>query len=436
MIRRLAYWGLDLLKGSPVRRHVRELESAFRDPDATLALTQQRVRALIDHACRTTDYYRQFLGARELSEFPVLQKRTIRERYEEFLSSVCERSTLISVLTSGSYGTPLTFYLTREKKARQHAEVIYFLGWAGYKVGDKHGYISARRTKTKSKLTLFMQNEILMKPVFLDEEWLGNQRQILLQKRVRVIIGYPSVIGSLAEYCRAKGDGPHSFHLEAIITMAESLNDCSRATLRQVFGCPVLGRYSTAELGVLAHECTCMSRYHLNIASYVIELLSLDGDKPVAPGELGRVVVTDLFSQAMPLIRYDTGDLAVSGSACPCGLPGSTLQRVEGRSIEEIIGTGGQRISPFAIVAARGGVEDVAQYQFVQKGEKSYELRLCILPSFHWEELLRCRLLDILGVDADLKFSYVEQIPPLPSGKRSYIINEWRQRQIEEGIEE
>ena len=429
MIRRAAYWGLDLLKGGAVRRHVRELESAFIDPDATLALTRQRTRALIDHACRTTSYYRQFLGARELSEFPVLQKRTIRERYDEFLSSAYEKSSLISIRTSGSYGTPLTFYLTREKKTRQQAEVIYFSGWAGYKVGDKHGYVSTRRTKIKSKLTLFIQNEILMKPVVLDEEWLETQRQILLQKTVGMLIGYPSAIGALAEYCQAQGDGPHSFHLEAIITMAESLSDCSRATLRQVFDCPVLGRYSTAELGVLAHECKHMNRYHLNIASYVAELLPLDGDKPVPPGELGHVVVTDLFSHAMPLIRYDTGDLAVSGNACSCGLPGPTLQRIEGRGIEEIVGTGGQRISPFAIVAARGGVEGVRQYQFVQKGERSYEFRLCALPSFHQEELIRCRLLDILGTDAELEFSYVEQIPPLPSGKRPYIINEWRQCQ-------
>jgi phenylacetate-CoA ligase len=97
MIRGMAYWSLDLLKGRLVGRHLQELESAFRDPDATLALTQRRVRALIDHACNTTGYYRQFLGAKELSEFPILQKRTIRERYEEFFSSVYEKSSLIPV---------------------------------------------------------------------------------------------------------------------------------------------------------------------------------------------------------------------------------------------------------------------------------------------------------------------------------------------------
>jgi phenylacetate-CoA ligase len=390
------------------------------------------VRALIDHACNTTGYYRQFLGAKELSEFPILQKRTIRERYEEFFSSVYEKSSLIPVKTSGSYGTPLTFYLTKEKKARQHAEVIYFSDWAGYKIGDKHAYVSVRVPRSKSKFTFFMQNEIPMNPTVIDEEWLEKQRQVLLHKGVKVFIGYPSVIGALAEYCRAKGDGSRSFCLKAIITTSESLNDRTRVTLRQVFGCSVLSRYCTVESGVLAHECDCASRHHLNIASYVIEMLALDSDKPASPGELGRVVVTDPFSRAMPLIRYDTGDLATLGGACSCDLPRPTLQRLEGRLAELVVGADGQRISPYALNSTMGDLEDIVQFQFVQKNDKSYELRLCTLPSFHQEELLRYRLLDILGADAKLKLSYVEQIPPLPSGKRSSIISEARQHRIAE----
>ena len=216
--------------------------------------------------------------------------------------------------------------------------------------------------------------------------------------------------------------------------MSEALSDRTRAALYQVFGCPVLSRYSTDELGLLAHECIGASHHHLNIASYIIEVLSLDSDEPVSPGELGRVIVTDPFSHAMPLIRYDTGDLATLGDACPCGLPGPTLQRLEARVVEEIVGTDGQRISPFVISNAIEDLEDedIAQYQFVQQGDKSYELRLVTLPSLHQEEFVRCRLLEILGADAELELIYVQQIPPLPSGKRPYIINEWRQRRSAE----
>jgi phenylacetate-CoA ligase len=361
MIRRVAYWSLDFLKGSPVRRHLQELEGAFRDPDAAFTLTQQRTHTLIDHACHTTGYYRQFLGARELSEFPVLQKRTVKERYDEFLSSAYEQSSLIPVATSGSYGARLTFYLTKEKRARQQAEIIYFSGWAGYRIGDKHAYVSVRVPSGKSRVTFFLQNEIPMNPAIIDEEWLEKQRHALLHKKISVFIGYPSVIGILAEYCRAQGDGPQFFDLEAIITTSETLSARTRATLRQVFGCAVLSRYCTVESGVLAHECGYTSSHHLNIASYVIEVLSLNSDEPVAPGELGRVVITDPFSHAMPLIRYDTGDLAVLGDVCSCGLPGPTLQRLEGRLAELVVGVDDQRISPYTINSTMKDLESIVQ---------------------------------------------------------------------------
>jgi phenylacetate-CoA ligase len=424
-LRAAVYWGLDSLRGRPVKHHLQELERAFKDLDATLALSRERSRALIDHACHTTCYYRQFQGAHDLSEFPILHKRTIRERYEEFLSSACDKSSLIPAATSGSYGSPLTFLLTAEKKARQTAEVIYFGGWAGYAVGVRHAYFSVN---SKSKSTALLQNEFQLNPTFLDPSKLEAQRQALQRKKLPLIIGYPSAMGALAEYCRAKGDGPTSFGVQAIVCFAEPLAESVRAALNQVFGCPVMSRYGTVELGVLAQECRYQSHHHLNVASHVVELLSMDSDTLVSPGELGRVVVTDLFSQAMPLIRYDTGDLAVLGDACPCGRPGPTLRKVEGRLVEEVTGPDGQRILPLRFNRLMGELDGIIQYQFAQTGVKRYELRLHTLSSFHQEELARQRLLSVLGADADLRFSYVDQIPLLPSGKRPYIVNELRRR--------
>jgi phenylacetate-CoA ligase len=426
-LRSAVYWGLDSLRGRPVKHHLEELEGAFKDLDATLALSRERSRALIDHACRTTSHYRQFQGARDLSEFPVLQKRTIREHYDEFLSSACDRASLIPVATSGSYGSPLTFLLTPEKKARRTAEVIYFGGWAGYEVGVRYAHFSVTH---KSRLTALLQNEIRFDRTFLDEPRLEAQRQTLQRRKLPLINSPPSHLGALAEYCRAKGDGPASFGVRAIICFAEPLPESVRMTFKQVFGCPVMSRYATLELGVLAHECRHQSHHHLNVASYVVELLSMNSDRPVSPGELGRVVVTDLFSQAMPLIRYDTGDLAVPGDACPCGRPGPTLRRVEGRLVEEVTGTNGQRIAGIKFDVLLADLDGIVQYQFAQTDEKRYELRLHTLPSFHQEELARQRLLSVLGADADLRFCYVDQIPPLPSGKRPYIVNELRRRRL------
>ena len=430
LVRRWAFYAVDGLRGQPVRRHLRDLEQAFKEPGSGLAMARRRARELIEHACSTTGYYRQFQGARELTDFPILQKRTIREHYDDFLSSTFDKESLVRALTSGSYGTPFVFLLTRDKKARQSAEIIYFGRWAGYDVGQPHAYV--RVTKAKSRLKLMLQNEVLLDPAVLTGEQLEAHRQALLESKVPVIIGYESSVRALGEYCRARGDGPDTFPVEGIILMAEPLRESTRTVLHEVFGCPVLSRYATEEMGVLAHECACESVHHLNFASYVVELLSPEGDTPVAPGEVGRVVVTDLFSHAMPLIRYDIGDLAISGGACACGRPGPTLQKIEGRAIEEVRGTNGQRISPFAVNLVMKEWEGIIQYQFVQKDARSYEMRLHTLPSFDQEEPLSRCLLSLLGEDAELKISHLEEIPPLPSGKRPYIINEYRRAREEQ----
>jgi phenylacetate-CoA ligase len=430
-IRKSIFWSLDSLQGNQVQNHMADLDRALTDPEAAHAISQQRTRELLDHACNTTAYYRQFQGARELSDFPILQKRTIREHYDDFLSSAFDNASLVRALTSGSYGTPFVFLLTRDKKARQSAEVIYFGRWAGYDVGQPHAYV--RVTRSKSWLKLLLQNELLLDPSVLTEERLESFRRVLLQRKVSVVFSYESTMRTVGEYCRARGDGPKSFSLNGIVLMAEPLRESTRSVLQQVFGCPVLSRYSTEETGVLAHECGPDGVHHINFASYVIEFLSPDSDAPVGSGQVGRVVITDLFSHAMPLIRYDIGDLATPGDGCSCGRPGPTLANIEGRAVEEVKGTGGQRISPFAINMAMKEWKGIIQFQFAQTGVRSYELRLQTLPSFNEEEPLSRHLQSLLGHDAELRISYVEEIPPLPSGKRPYIVNEYQQRQAARG---
>ena len=84
-----------------------------------------------------------------------------------------------------------------------------------------------------------------------------------------------------------------------------------RINLRKVFGCNVVSRYSNQENGILAQELVDSDYFVINNASYWIEFLKLIQMWGADIGELSRVVVTDLFNYATPVIRYDTGDLAV-----------------------------------------------------------------------------------------------------------------------------
>jgi phenylacetate-CoA ligase len=423
VIRRIAFRGIDFVKGSPIAHHIEDLRKGFADPVAGRKLAQGRLEEFLEYACATTPFYKKFAGVKDLQDFPVIQKSTLRENYDDFLSSAYKRHDLVVTETSGSYGTPMKYHMTKDKRARRQAEVIFFNRWAGYEVGMRFAMV---RVRPRGRWGLFIQNGVYMNPSVINEYWLERQRQVLKNGRIEFISGgYPCVVAPIAKYCRNRGDKPGDFMLKGIITGAEPLVESDREIIEGIFGCIVLDRYSTDESGVISHECVKCKRHHINFVSHKVELLAIDRDEPVEPGEVGRVVITDLFSHGMPFIRYDTGDLSAwSKEACPCGMNVPTFEKIQGRTIETIYNTSGTMIYPLAIPGVFQDLfSSIIQYQFIQKGSNSYIYRLHVTESFNHEDILRERFQKLLGADADIIFEYVDSIPPLPSGKRPYIIN-------------
>ena len=423
-IRRMAFRGIDFVKGSPVAHHIKDLKRAFADPVVGRKLAQERLEKFLEYACATTPFYKKFAGAKDLREFPVIQKSTIRENYDDFLSSAYDKNDLVTTTTSGSYGAPMKFYLTKDKRARQTAEVIYFNGWAGYKVGMRYSQV---RAYPRGRWRLFLQNGVLMNPSVIDADWLERQRQRFKKRKIRFIIGYPSAIMPLANYCMSKGDGPTDFAIRGIITGAESLLSSIRENVEKVFGCQVLDRYSSNECGVMSHECAEHKRHHINLATHKFELLKVDRDEPVEADEVGRVVVTDFFSYALPLIRYDTGDLASwAQEPCPCGMETPCFENIQGRAIETLYDPAGRMISPIAFDRETKDMKGILRFQLIQKTKQDYLVRLHVISSFDQGDIMQKRFQKVLGREANIKFEYVDSIPPLPSGKRPYIINEFK----------
>lgn len=254
---------------------------------------------------------------------------------------------------------------------------------------------------------------------------IGQKSKVIKSTRVKSLIGFPSAISSIAQYCIDRGNEPKDFNVSGIIISGESLYDNQRKTIEEAFGAVYLSRYSTEELGVLAHECKDGHNHHINVASYHVEIMRLEQDIPANPGELGRIVVTDLFSYAMPLIRYETGDLGIMGDKCHCGFNTPILESVEGRSLEAILTTDGKKISPFFVNPIMKDYNEIVQFQFVQTDKDKYTLKIVGTLDNKRLEQLRTKYLEVIGKDAAFTIEVVEEIPTLRSGKRAYVVNEY-----------
>jgi phenylacetate-CoA ligase len=157
----------------------------------------------------------------------------------------------------------------------------------------------------------------------------------------------------------------------------------------------------------------------------------------VAPGEPGRIVVTDLANWVMPFINYDTGDRAVAGAPCPCGRGFPTLVSLEGRIVETIRTPDGRVLSPgilsHLLVSGSGAIPYVWEYQAVQTGPTSVVLRILPTARFNQEfaSKLRGDLGAFLGPDMTVDVETVDRIPTERSGKRLVIKSELVSRGVE-----
>jgi phenylacetate-CoA ligase len=85
-------------------------------------------------------------------------------------------------------------------------------------------------------------------------------------------------------------------------------------------------------------ECEAHQGIHYWADMYILEIIDPETLQPVAPGELGEMVITSLRKEASPLIRYRTRDMTrLIPGACPCGCAMPRHERIQGRSDDMII---------------------------------------------------------------------------------------------------
>jgi phenylacetate-CoA ligase len=165
---------------------------------------------------------------------------------------------------------------------------------------------------------------------------------------------------------------------------------------------------------------------HVLSDAVVLEIVDPDG-QPVPAGTIGEVVVTDLYSEEVPFIRYATGDMAVAADRlCACGRALPLLERIEGRSNDLVLAPDGRRINALALVYPLREVEGIAQYRIVQKRIDWFHVQISSTGAFGeaGEERIRSGWTQLLRTPVRVTFEYMARIPADPRGKFRHIVSE------------
>lgn len=397
-------------------------------PNEVAAGQLRQLQALAQHTREQTQWGRRHLpeqlGWNEFRALPVLDRRYIQERHQDLVARWYppEHGESLEYSTSGSTGMPVRVHKTELARmiwlavtARDHLwhqrdlsltlAAIRRIPDAPYPGVNCPSWGEATDMLGGSGPSRLLD---ISEPVPRQLEWLDEHADF------GYLLTYPSNLSELLRLC---ADQPRRWPtLRQVRTVSEPVTDELRDQCQEVLGVEIIDLYSSQELGYLALQRPGQPGFYPLSDNHVVEVLDDDGNA-CRPGEVGRVVVTPLHNFAMPLFRYDVGDLALVGE--PAALPYPVIDRVFGRTRNLLLAPDGTRRWANLGIKKLQAIVPVIQHQFIQVSRDHIVARLVVprpvTPAE--EQSMAEQLASRTPGGIRYTFDYVERIPRGPGGK-------------------
>lgn len=430
-LRKNAFWIVDSLVGSPQKKDLKDVEyimTHWGEPDIVKKHSDY-INDILNYAVNAIPYYKKYAGYTKLEDFPVVNKSIIRGHEDLFFSPEYDMDKMFRQETSGSTGVPFVVFQDPRKRRRATADTLFFSKLAHYELGSRLYFSRVWEARTvRSPWTCFKQNWVMHNASNLSDSDLQKLLDTLtIDNSTKNVILFASTLTAIAKYVE-RNDIKPTCKISSFITISEALEPWTKDVIQKRFNTLVFSRYSDQELGIMGQHIEGSNEFMVNVASFHIEILDMEKDIPAKVGELGRIVVTDLFNKAVPLIRYDTGDVALLKSHPTPGVKVPVFEKVGGRRVDYIFDTSDKMVSPYVINTPMHEFLEIRQYQFIQESAKEYRMliNLCSEVEFKRESEMVEMLKSFLGQDAKISVEYVKEIPILKSGKRKQVVNNYK----------
>jgi phenylacetate-CoA ligase len=382
----------------------------------------RHVRQIVAYAAKTVPYYRELFAredidhrevrsAEDLARLPLLDRELVRRRPELFLSEARPARDSLAFFTAGSTGRPLRVRHDRRSLLvnlaigeRERAPVIEGTGGSFL---PNELYVG-NETSTLRTATAFYRESTFM-PVGSGRRFVSVRTPIeevaalAREEKPDLLVGYGGWIHLFFKTVAARGIEIHPPKM--VMYVAEALPHGGREQIESL-GIPVMSRYSAAEAFKIGFYCERRKGFHLHEDVAHVRVVGADG-ATAGPGEVGRLVISNLVNRATVLLNYPVGDLgSISSERCPCGRTFNLLSELEGR-VEDIIPlSDGRFVHPRAVWQVFQGDPDLLQYQLTQHEPERFELGLVTVDDEAFrrvEQRARAPLQALLGPGARIE---------------------------------
>lgn len=416
---------------------IQQLEEA--SPDALNRYLVEMLAGLLQHAASTTPYYRSALakaGWRAGSpltpacwqRIPLLERRVLQEHPEQLLAErlpdACGPTRWIH--SSGSTGRAIRVLGTGQQAAlwnaitvREHLE--HRRDFTGRLAAIRVVNGPQGRPPAGSDLPdwgepvspLYRTGPASLLSIDADSR---TQARWLASRDPHFLLTYPSNLWAIMDALLEEGRSLPS--LRQVRTVSEALGEDTRARCREQLGVELADVYSAVEVGYIATQTPGGERYRCRNETLLVEVLGDDG-QPAPLGEPGRVVVTALYSYAMPLIRYALDDVAVAQDRSVWSGAPRFLEHIVGRRRNLVKLPDGSRRWPRLGLRRMNAIAPLRQVQLVQTGMDTMLLRVaCDEPLTPAQrDSLQRHVIARFETVSTVTLEQVAEIPRGPGGK-------------------
>ena len=360
---------------------------------------ERQFKKLLKYAMTVPIYKKKYDGIdiRKVSldsidKLPLLTKEDLRKNFpDNLLPCDANKSRYSIVSTSGSTGQPTSIYtdfFTIIKALMGFLRELkeYEINWRKDKMSiivdltpgsAEEAYLN--KTAVPNLKSFFSLDNLQILHVGEDVEKLAEK---INEFKPKFLGGYPGVLRALAVLKR-KGYGKN-IEPEVMASSGAVLDEYTKKYIEEAFNAKIYDVYGSTEAGPIAFECR-KGNYHIHYDMVHVEILD-DELKPVEYGKAGHIVVTKLYGDATPIIRYNgLNDFVIPlAKKCNCGINTPLMGRIAGRKADSIIMPSGKIIPPSSItgipakVMEKLGTKKLLQFQIIQKSLEEVDVLIVI----------------------------------------------------------
>jgi phenylacetate-CoA ligase len=303
----------------------------------------------------------------DLLNIPFTEKEDLHKYNDDFLC--IDKADIVDyITTSGTLGDPVTFACSENDLQR----LAYNEKKSFECAGLHHGSILQLMTTIDKRFMAGLAYFLGIRELGASIVRVGNgipelQWDTIQRIHPDTLMCVPSFILKLIQFAEEHGIDYRNSSVKRIIGIGESLREQDFTLnslgkkIKEKWDVDLFATYSSTEMSTTFPECEygCGGHHHPELI--IVEIIG-DDDRPVKPGEPGEVVVTTLGVEAMPLLRFRTGDIAsIHTEPCKCGRKSFRISPLVGRK-NNMIKLKGTTLYPPAIFDVLNNTEYIENY--------------------------------------------------------------------------